>query len=341
MSSLRILHIAERGLNRRAWPEIMVRAVGELGAFEAIEHGGQMDEDALAARIREADVLVTGWGSARIPESVAADPGNLRYVCNLTGTVRASVPLAIVEAGIPVTNWGDAIAVCVAEGAMALLLAVLKDLRAHIRLIEQGGWRRDEAAYGGSLEGNPVGIYGCGAIARAFVDMIRPFGPELHVFDPYVETLPEGCRRAETLEALFDRARIVVIHAGLSEETTGSVTADLLARLPRHGIVINTARGAIVDQDALFAELASGRLRAGLDVLSPDRLPDGHPARQWENVIFTAHQVGDVVHGWPMDGAPPTELTPFQKVCLDNLRRFAAGEPLRHRMDRDRYLRST
>jgi len=129
-----------------------------------------------------------------------------------------------------------------------------------------------------------------------------------------------------------------VIHAGLCDATRRSVTSELLAKLPRHGVVVNTARGGIVDQAALFAELEAGRLRAGLDVLEPDTLPPDHPARAWENLILTAHHVENP---WPLDGRPATRLTPMQRACVENLRRFAAGEPLLYPMDRTRYLRNT
>ncbi len=341
MSRPRLLHIAVHKCEPRAWTDVFKDALRQIGDLELVEHGQHLPSADLAARIRTAQILITGWGSIRIPDEIVGDRGRLEYVCNLTGTVRPFVPLSIVEAGIPVTNWGDVIAISVAEGAMTLLLAVLKDLRHRIKYIESGGWREDETDFGGSLEGTPVGIYGCGVIARAFIEMIRPFGPQLWVYDPYVAELPEGCRRADSLEALFDRCRIIVVHAGLSDETRGSITADLLARLPRHGVIINTARGGIFDQAALFRELESGRLRAGLDVLEPDTLPPEHPARGWENVILTAHQVSSVCVNWPTHGAPPVELSPFQRVCIENIRRHLAGRPLRFVMDRDRYLRST
>jgi len=138
-------------------------------------------------------------------------------------------------------------------------------------------------------------------------------------------------------EALFAASQAVVIHAGLTAETRASVTAERLAVLPDHGVVINTVRGGIVDQEALFAELRSGRLRAGLDVLEPDRLPGGHEARQWENCLFTAH---NIARQWPGADAG-TRLQPMHHVCLDNLQRFARGEPLRFTYDRARWLHST
>ncbi len=336
-----ILHIARKRVDPRAWSPVMIEALRKLGELEIVENGGDLMPAGIAARIRGCRVLVTSWGSARVPDEIAQDRGHLEYICHMTGTVREFIPLAVIEAGIPVTNWGDAIALSVAEGAMTLLLAVLKDLRHHIRFIAEGGWKRDETSYGGSLEGTPVGIYGCGVIARRFIEMIRPFGPRLTVFDPYVDPLPEGCARARSLEELFEGSQIIVVHAGLTDETRGSITADLLARLPNDAVIINTARGAIFDQAALFRELESGRLRAGLDVLEPDFLPADHPARRWDNVIFTAHQVSNPVLRWPTDGQPPAELASFQKVCIENIRRYLAGEPLLFIMDRTRYLRST
>jgi phosphoglycerate dehydrogenase-like enzyme len=100
--------------------------------------------------------------------------------------------------------------------------------------------------------------------------------------------------------------------------------------------VINTARGGIVDQPALEAEVMSGRLRAGLDVLEPDELPAGHPLRDCPDALLTAHSVGsNAGHLRP----PP--LAVFEQYALDNIRRFAAGEPLRFVMDLERYRRST
>lgn len=334
----RLLHIAKAASSDRIWIDPFCEAVREIGTLEILENGGEMSADALAARIRGCDILLTGWGSVRIPDRVAEDPGKLGYVCNVTGTVLAFVPLEIIEAGIPVTNWGDAPAGRVAEGAFTLTLASLKGLRERIAFIREGGWRFAEGFYSGVMEGLNVGIYGYGYIAQRYVEMLRPFHPHVRIFDPFVEAIPDWCERVDCLEALFDRSELVAIHAGLTDQTAGSVDADLLARLPDNGVIINTARGAIIDQPALFAELESGRLRAGLDVLDPDTLPEDHPARTWENVIFTAH---DISRFRPGDGFPSKHMIAMHRVCLENLRRYLAGEPLRFVMDRERYLLST
>lgn len=335
---MKLLHIAAGRPVDSIWNALFRNALSRMGSLEVLSDGAGMAETERARRIRGCDILLTGWGAAPVPEEIAHDPGRLAYICHVTGGMREQIPLAVVDAGMEVTNWGDAPADGVAEGAMALLLAVLKDLRHQARRIEEGAWAMDMQRHGGSLRGLDVSVYGCGAIGRRFVELLRPFGARIRVFDPFAPALPDGVERVHSLEDLFRGAAAVVIHAGLNEATRNSVTADHLALLPRHGILVNTARGGIVDQEALFRELASGRLRAGLDVLEPDSLPPDHPARRWENLVLSCHRIE---YPWPSFGEPPTRLTSMQEVALDNIRRYIAGEPLRFRMTHDRYLLST
>jgi len=307
----------------------------ELGELVIVEQARELGGHEVLAQMREADVLITNWASTPMPEALAEAPGRLKYVLNLGGTCRATVPIEIIRRGIPVTNWGDTPAQAVAEGAMALLLAVLKDLRGRTEGVLAGkcwGARRLGLA-SGTLCGLKLGLYGCGYIGQRFVEMLKPFKPELLVYDPYANGLPEDCRRVDSLDALFDESEAVAIWAGLSDETNGSVNAVRLAKLPDHGIIINAARGELVDQDALFAELKSGRLRAGLDVLvRDDYLPEGHEAHTWPNLLITCHDINSA--WWP---ERPPQLSYADGIVLDNLRRFVAGEPLRFVMDERRY----
>jgi phosphoglycerate dehydrogenase-like enzyme len=332
----KLLHIAANGMSRCMEPETFRQALGAFGELTVVQNGASLTKEQIAQHVREANVYLAGWGSVALPKELAGDPGKLEYVCGITGTMREMVPVELVDAGIPLTNWGDTPAGPVAESAVALLLAAMKDLHHHIRVIHDGGWRISNEGHGGSLNGLNVGVYGCGAIGRRFVEMIRPFGPVVRVYDPYLEELPAGMQRVDTLEELFEESQAIVIHAGLTPETRKSVTAELLAKLPDHAVVVNTARGGIIDQPALFKELESGRLRAALDVLDDgDTLPPAHPARRWDNLILTSHQAEMV---WPR---PPNHLAPMHRVCLDNLKRFTEGRPLRFVMDPVRYRRST
>lgn len=335
---LRLLHISAGEPSPRIWTERFRQELAGIGELHMVADGDSLAEEEQLRLIRGTEVLLIGWGSSLIPVEIARDPGDLRYVCNITGTVRPWVSLEMIEAGIPVTNWGDAPAHRLAEGAITLLLAVLKDLHHQIMWVRGGGWRANARLYGGSLEGLRIGIYGLGVIGRCFVDLLRPFRAVMRFYDPYVSEYPADLERVDSLEDLFRGSEAIVIHAGLSDETRGSVTAELLALLPDHAVIVNTARGAIIDQEALFAELASGRLRAGLDVLEPDTLPEEHPARTWDNVILSAHQIG---RNPPDYYQEPARLEDYHIICLENLGRYARGEALRFPMDRERYLRST
>jgi len=337
--NLKMIHIASGKAHRGIWSELFCRELSALGDFQLVEEGAMLSEADRLTRMQQADVVFGGWGSVAVPEALAVNPGRVKYLCCMTGTVRGFVSSAHIQAGLAVTNWGDAIALNVAESALCLLLATLKDLHAQILSVRNGNGALDAESNGGTLEDLNVGIYGFGVIGRRFSELLVPFGCTVRCYDPFVRDFPPHVTPVPTLESLFRESEAVCIHVGLNEGTRGTVTRELLALLPRHGVLINTARGDIVDQEALFDELRSGRLRAGLDVLAGrDWLAPDDPMRQAGNLIWTCHKLG---RGWPSDGLPVTKLLPLHKVCLDNIRRFRDGRPLRFAMDAARYALST
>jgi phosphoglycerate dehydrogenase-like enzyme len=297
------------------------------------ENWESMSETELADRIREFDVLVLSR-QPNVPRELAANPGNLKYINYMHGGVKGNIGLPFIQSPIKVTNWGDHTGVELSEGALALLICCLKDVHHRIMRIREG-MPRDApkiSSVGGRINGLRVGVYGYGLAGKAFVRMIDALGADVRIFDPYAKDLPESCTRVDSLEELFDDIHAIVIHAALTGETRHSVSKELLAKLPDHGIVVNTARGAIIDQEALFAELKSGRLRAGLDVLDPDHLPVDHEARQWENLIYGNHCFSQ------SKSFPGEErLERNQEVMLENLRAFAAGEPLNYVITEDKF----
>ena len=322
------------------WTDEFLHQLGQRGTLTMVTDAGDLGDDEVAEVVRDHDVAIVGWDARPLPTALGPNAGRLSYVCCYSGTIRSFVPRELVAAGIPVSNWGDLPAPAVAEGAMTLLLTCVHDMPVIRRAQTAGEWSFDRSRTG-TLRGLRVGIVGLGVIGRSFVTLLRPFGAHMMVFDPYATDLPADVEVVESLEDLCDRAEALVIHAGLSDETTGMVRAEHLARLPDHGIVINTARGAILDQEALFSELLSGRLRAGLDVLDderPERFPADHPLRQADNVTFTFHQLTDEAgDAWPVRSG----LTPLQQRVIDQIDRFAAGEQPHWVFDLDRYDRST
>ena len=338
---MKMLHICDGfDYSRRIFSPIMLEELQKYGEVTMLTQGNKMTDEEKAEHIRGCDILLTGWGSSLTPESICENPGRLRYILNITGTLRGWIKPCHIAAGIPVSNWGDAQAPCVAEGAMTLLLTVLKNVRAIGKLVEGGFWGTGSLPQT-SLTGLRVGIYGLGVIGRKFVEYIFPYEPILTGFDPFVDDAlwPTTVKRVDSLEALFESMDCLVIHAGMTPETRHTVTAELLKKMPDNGVIINTARGGIIDQTALMAELYTGRLRAGIDVLdSPeagDALLLNDPARHYPNLTLTCHSAG------ADDGMRGERLDLYHEIALDNIRRFIAGEPLRFTMDKERYERST
>ncbi|MFO7821122.1 MAG: NAD(P)-dependent oxidoreductase [Lentisphaeria bacterium] len=335
---LSLIHIANRKPHPGIFPQKFVEELEKIGELTIIKDGKELSEDEKMKLLQKADVALTGWNSCPLPAAIAEDPGKLKYVCNITGEMSGFVPREIIASDILVSNWGDTPAIAIAEGTVTLLLATLKDLHHQIMKIREDEWNLPGRHFGGSLYNAPLGVYGCGAIGERFVNLVKPFEPRISIYDPYCSDIPADCRRVKSLRELFEHNKIIVVCAGLSDETRGSVTAELLALLPDNGVLVNTARGAIIDQDALFAELESGRLRAGLDVLEPERLPEGHPARKWRNCILTAHEIN---RGWPDNGEKPKELGRMHKICLENLQALKQGKPIKFEMDVERFDRSS
>jgi len=291
-----------------------------------------MNPEERADRIRGFDILLLSR-APDLTDSLGENPGNLKWICYLHGGIKSKIGLPIIRSSIQVTNWGDHPAVELAEGALVLLMCCLKDVPYRMMEIRRNRDRANRIrSVGGTVVGLRVGVYGYGHAGRAFVRMLQPLGSDIRVYDPYAPDIPEGCSRADSLEALFDDIQALVVHAALTPETEKSITGNLLAKLPDHGIVVNTARGAIMDQDALFTELKAGRLRAGLDVLNPDFLPEDHEARHWDNLIYGSHCFGQF-DPWP--GEDP--LTRRDVNVLENLHAFVEGRPLKDVVDERKY----
>lgn len=184
-------------------------------------------------------------------------------------------------------------AISVAEHAILLMLAVLRNLLALDRDLRQGRWAKWEYRERSfELFGKRVGIVGFGAIGRAVAERLKGFGTQLAAYDVVKVDESLGVRQLG-LRELFSFAEIVTIHLPLTPETRGLIGRDLLSLLPPHGVLVNTARGGIVDEQALESLLREGRLAgAGLDVFSVEPPSPDHPLLKLPNVVATPHVGG-------------------------------------------------
>ncbi|MFY9989458.1 MAG: NAD(P)-dependent oxidoreductase [Rhodoplanes sp.] len=221
-------------------------------------------------------------------EQIAQCPG-LRHVVFLgTGAASYMDIRALRELGVTVhtiKGYGDT---AVAEHTMALIFACARDIARMDREVRAGTW---QPAEGLQLAGKTLGIIGLGGIGREVARIAKGIGMKVIAWSrtPRPEADAAGVSMVD-LDTLLACADIVSLHLALNEETRGLLSAERLARIKPGAILVNTARGALVDEQALIAALASGRLRhAGLDVFHAEPLARDHPLARLENVTVTAH----------------------------------------------------
>jgi phosphoglycerate dehydrogenase-like enzyme len=209
----------------------------------------------------------------------------------------------------------------VAEWVVGAAVGMMRAFPAFARAQEREEWAFDRYAPTRELTGARVLIVGAGSIGRAIERHLAPF-------DVTVTRVARTARPDEDVHAvdrlpdLLPYADVVVLVVPLTEATRGLVDAAFLAAMPDGALLVNAARGPVVDTAALVAELGSGRLSAALDVTDPEPLPPGHPLWRLPNVFLTPHT----------GGAVPGLLPRAYRLAGDQLRRFAAGEPLINRV---------
>lgn len=209
----------------------------------------------------------------------------------------------------------------VAEWVLGAAIGVLRRFPEFARAQERRNWAAAAYTPTPELTGKRVLIVGAGSIGRAIEERMAPFG--VTVTRVARSARPEqDVHGVEELPGLLPYAEVVVLVVPLTQQTRGMVDAAFLAALPDGALLINAARGPVVDTSALLAELASGRVSAALDVTDPEPLPADHPLWELPNLFLTPHTGGAVV------GLLPRAYG----LVGRQLRRFAAGEPLVNRV---------
>ncbi|HEX6141652.1 MAG TPA: hydroxyacid dehydrogenase [Geminicoccaceae bacterium] len=252
------------------------------------------DEAAITAAIRDADAVTLRV--AKLPARVIEQAERLKVVSRHgVGYDNVDV-LACSRRGIVVTITAAANAVAVAEHALGLMLALSNQVLPYDRATRSGDWTIKQRLPRFELAGKRLLIVGFGRIGRQVARRAEALGMEVDVYDPYVD--PEVIGRAgygqvQDLRGGLGGIDVLTLHTPLTSETRGMIGADELALLPAHAILINTARGGIVDEAALADALRNGRLAgAGLDVFAEEPPPRDHPLFALDNVVLSPHAAG-------------------------------------------------
>ena len=274
--------------------------------------------DGLISRVKDADIILSFRPAfTRFPAAVLRACAGLRMIC-ISGTGVEDVDVAEATArGVAVTNVVGASNQAVAEMCMALMFDVARQVsRAH-NAIREGDWQGFE---GIELRGKTLGILGLSAIARELAPMAAGIG--MRVLSWSQNNDAERARavgaNAAPLEEVLAESDVLSLHMRLFPQLNGFLGARQFAQMKPGAILINTARGELIDEAALLAALAGGRLRgAGLDVFAQQPLPAEHPLRKHAGVVLSPF------NGWNTSDASERML----RHSVDNVINFLAGTP--------------
>ncbi|GAA4781310.1 hydroxyacid dehydrogenase [Microbacterium gilvum] len=293
--------------------ELRLLSPTPLGTFE----GAYAD-----AVLSEVDVLITGWGSPLIDAGVLDRAPRLRLIAHAGGSVKGHVGIAAWERGVAVCSANDANARPVAEFAVAMILLAGKQAFPLARIAARSADHvvSDDLYPDMGNHGKRVGIVGASRIGRRTMALLRPYDLDLVVYDPFLSDADAATLGATAvdLDELLRTSDVVSLHAPALPETRHLLDRAGIALLQNGAVVVNTARGALVDHDALTERVVRGEITAILDVTEPDELALDHPLRTADHAFLTPHIAGSMGR----------ELARLADSAIDDARRMARGEPL-------------
>lgn len=253
--------------------------------------------ETVAALAKDSDVLLTSWGTPHLDKSIWADGTGPKAVAHAAGSVKKLIDPVVLDQGVAVFSAGGRIAWSVGEYCLAAMLTLARRLPRFDTAVRDHGWKQT-GFRGSEIAGQRVGILGASSTARALITILKPFGCDLVVYDPYLtddRAKELGVRTASLEETL--QSGFVSLHVPDVPETKGLVTRKLIEQLPDNAVVINSSRGPAIDQQALLDHVLDGRIYAALDVYDPEPPKFDEKTLAAPNLLLTPHVAGDTKEG--------------------------------------------
>lgn len=268
------------------------------------------------------DIIVTSWSTPPLPEKADFyEKWNLPYICHVTGSVRHIVPRSFIERGGLVSNWGGIAAPMVAEHALLLTLAMLRNINSWHAWINTPNTtvHRENNSRTRSLHGRHVGLHGFGAVARHLVQLLAPFNVKISAYSQGVP--PEwmhkhGVNSCPSLEQLFKTSEILIECEAATEQSAGSVTREILNQLPSNAVFVNVGRGIVVDENALSDLARSQKIRVASDVSIAEPNFANSPLCNIPNTLLSPH----------IGGPTDDHLVFCGQFATENILRFLQGK---------------
>lgn len=311
------------------FPAGQLERLKELGHVTIAEPEELRDDDEFAAALAGVNILVTAWGFPRLDAGRLGAAPQVRFVMHAASSVKALVSDDFWATGVPLSQAGSAMAPAVAELSLTLTLALLRRTHRTDHQLRAGGdWDRARLVpRAREIAGARIGVLGASRTGRAYIQLVSALGADVTVFDPYIREADPLHERRRDLQELLETSDVLALHAPVTAETRGMIGEAELSLLRDGALLVNTARAELLDADALYREVASGRLDAALDVFEIEPVTDRW--RALPNVLITPHLGGATVESRLRAGS----------IVVREIERFLAGEPLENavvRADLDR-----
>lgn len=311
------------------------QALTNLAEFADVIHAGEKPAgaDELTELLSAADGCITSWGVHQLSADVLASAPDLRAMAHMGSSVKRFVSDEFWARHIQLTSAGITLARDVAETTLGLMIVGRKRVFPLSQHLRQGGWR-DSPTWDKwdprELSRSTVGIIGASNVGKHVISLLEPFEVDILVTDPFLNASRAaelGVTKVE-LNELLQRSDTVSLHCPSNASTHHILDAEALALMPDHALIINTARGELIDEAALITELSKGRFFAFLDVSDPEPSDPKSPLRTLDNVVLTPHTAGCIEN-----------CNRMGELAVEELRRFFAGEPAIYQITLEMYDR--
>lgn len=293
---MKIAMLLSKSNQQKTMSEKIIARFSQMGQITWNETDGN-DPEALKQVIRGADVAVTSWGTPKLTADILDQAPDLKLILHAAGSVKPFVTDEIFRRGIRVISSAQVLSRGVSETALGFTLSAAKNFYELNTMTHAGCWDNPRVT---ELFDITVGIIGFGFAGRHYAELLQNFDVEVIASDPGVsaqEMAKVGVTKVE-MEEVFRRSDILSIHAPELPSTYHIVNADSLATMKDGAILINTARGSLVDEAALAQALISGKLKyACIDVTDPEPPLGDSPLRKLSNCILTPHIAGQANNG--------------------------------------------
>ncbi|MBN1444590.1 MAG: hydroxyacid dehydrogenase [Candidatus Omnitrophica bacterium] len=317
---MKICVLAERNeLFGKIFSEEDFANLGKLGTVETWD--GKKDIKEFAAG---ADIIITSWGSPKIDSALLGAAPGLKFVFHAAGSIKSCVDAEVMNKGVRVSSASGVLGRNVAVTTFGWILSSVKKIPWWSEYIkEEKDWRGDKKLlqYTEEISGVNTGVISMSIVGKNLVSLLKSVTDKIFVYDPYWSegNISEyGGKKVESLYEIAEKCDIIALCAPLLKATEGMLDKTFFRKMKDGAVLINTARGAIIDEGALIEELGKERIFACLDVTNPEPPVPESPLRSLKNVVLSPHIAGLVNSG----------LGEIGKFCAAEVKRFIDGKPL-------------